>query len=44
MSKGNNKKGNREAKKPKKIIPKAPVTEGFSSNLSKVKTSSKKQK
>jgi hypothetical protein len=30
MSKGNNRRGNREAKKPKKIIEKAPVTAGVS--------------
>ena len=44
MSKGNNKKGNREARKPKKISKNTLATANFLSKLSEVKLGSKKQK
>ena len=44
MSKGNNKKGNREARKPKKISKNTLATANFSSKLSEAKLGSKKQK
>ena len=44
MSKGNNKKGNREAKKPKKISAKVPATAAFSSKPAQAEINSRKQK
>ena len=44
MSKGNNKKGNREARKPKKVSTNTLATANFSSKLSEVKLGSEKQK
>ena len=44
MSKGNNRKGNRELKKPKKQAQKNPATQEFSTKSSDLKISNKKTK
>jgi hypothetical protein len=44
MSKGNKRKGNREARKPKTVSTKTLAKDNFSPKLSEVKLGSKKQK